>query len=233
MDTVQGPSSIPGGGGSFGSSSVWDQPTPPYASGCFGNLPSMVCVYKSLKNAIHKQPSGQRSFSIAICTSLTAIHWANTQTTLADIARCNREPDPSPSTRPPLPALPEQPWQQAGRRRATHHPAARQAPLCRHGATARRRVSRHPPAPTRQTASPTPRPSPGAAVSAASQAPTGSAPSPPGQHTGHPPPPPPPHSHFDIDTDLHTSGGPIWPSHRLWRDNPEQRAYNESCSPNR
>jgi hypothetical protein len=26
-----------------------------------GNLPSMVCVYKSLKNAIHKQPSGQRS----------------------------------------------------------------------------------------------------------------------------------------------------------------------------
>ena len=74
LDTVQGPGSIPGGGGSFGSSSVWDQPTPPYASGCFGNLPSMVCVYKSLKNAIHKQPSGQRSFSIAICTSLTAIH---------------------------------------------------------------------------------------------------------------------------------------------------------------
>ena len=35
---------------------------------------------------------------------------------------------------------------------------------------------------------------------------------------------------FDID--LHTGGGPIWPSHRLWRDNPEQRAYNESCSPN-
>ena len=71
MDTVQGPCSIPGGGGSFGSSSVWDQPTPPYASGCFGNLPSMVCVYKSLKNAIHKQPSGQRSsFPALFATSL-------------------------------------------------------------------------------------------------------------------------------------------------------------------
>jgi hypothetical protein len=29
LDTVQGPGSIPGGGGSFGSSSVWDHPTPP------------------------------------------------------------------------------------------------------------------------------------------------------------------------------------------------------------
>jgi hypothetical protein len=55
----------------FGSSSVWDQPTPPYASGCFGNLSSMVCVYKSLKNAIHKQPSGQRSsFPSLFATSL-------------------------------------------------------------------------------------------------------------------------------------------------------------------
>ena len=33
--------------------------------------------------------------------------------------------------------------------------------------------------------------------------------------------------HIAIDIDLHTGGGPIWPSHRLWRDNPEQRAYNE------
>ena len=31
-----------------------------------------------------------------------------------------------------------------------------------------------------------------------------------------------------IDIDIHTGGGPIWPSHRLWRDNPEQRADNES-----
>lgn len=38
---------------------------------------------------------------------------------------------------------------------------------------------------------------------------------------------------IDIDIDLHTGGGPIWPSHRLWRDNPEQRAYNESCPPNK
>ena len=37
---------------------------------------------------------------------------------------------------------------------------------------------------------------------------------------------------IDIDIDLHTGGGPIWPSHRLWRDDPEQRAYNESCPPN-
>ena len=76
MDTVQGPGSIPGGGGSFGSSSVWDQPTPPYAIGfCFGDLPSMVCVYKSLN-----QRNTQTAFrskvllSIAICTSLPAIH---------------------------------------------------------------------------------------------------------------------------------------------------------------
>ena len=32
---------------------------------------------------------------------------------------------------------------------------------------------------------------------------------------------------------LHTGGGPVWPSHRLWRDNPEQRAYNNSCPPNK
>jgi hypothetical protein len=44
---------------------------------------------------------------------------------------------------------------------------------------------------------------------------------------------PDPVEDIDIDIDLHTGGGPIWPSHRLWRDNPEQRAYNESCPPNK
>ena len=34
---------------------------PPVQSQRHSYLPSMVCVYKSLKNAIHKQPSGQRS----------------------------------------------------------------------------------------------------------------------------------------------------------------------------
>ena len=41
------------------------------------------------------------------------------------------------------------------------------------------------------------------------------------------------HIPLTFDIDLHTGGGPIWPSHRLWRDNPEQRAYNESCPPNK
>ena len=92
LDTVQGPGSIPDGGGSFGSSSVWDQPTPPYASGCFGNLPSMVCVYKSLKNAIHKQPSGQRSsFPSLFATSLPlSIHPSVSPTgCLADTFCCS------------------------------------------------------------------------------------------------------------------------------------------------